>query len=195
MNKTLFEEQLRALNFDLYDCLLARYNPEFNLTAQYIEKIIYKKRLSINDLLNCYEELNEYNKQYFNIYIRDSNYINSRIFVLDDIIAANERGLSNQVSAQFNPYTTNLFFLKTSTISKDKSSFQVVFQLHDDISILYKQDIMNDLTYKLEADRKHSIVNKYFRAAGFINQKPLENQRFKSNDRKNTLIEQKSFKP
>lgn len=194
MNKNLFEEQLTALNFKSYDCLMAKYNPEFTLTAQYIEKITYKKKLSRGELVENYEFLNEYNKKGFNIYIRDTNYMVSPIFVLDDILASSSLELKDKIFSASQHYAQELFFIKTSSINK-QNNYQVVFELKSGISPIYKHSIISELAHSLKADIQHAMVNKYFRAAGFLNKKPLDKTRFITTQTKNNLIQQYRFKP
>lgn len=171
MSYELFKEQINFLNFKNYDCLVVSYQMEYYNTGQYLDKKVIGYNLTNDNLLSKYDELKDLNCNNYNIYIRDADFMNSRLFIIDDILEKNNEYLINKVNLiNRKKFSKPYFYIKTST--KDfKNNYQVGFLLNDNVPILLKDMVLKEYCELFEADMKHANINKYFRISGFKNNK------------------------
>lgn len=190
-SQNAFTQQIKDLPFTQYDCLIVKYDYDFYLSSKFLDKIQYASFFTKQQLINSYQELLYFNQKNYNIYIRDSDFSNSPFFVLDDFIVSHEQELAHV--EHFCNYADFIFYIETSQI-KGKKNYQLGFKLKSDVPIQYKHTVLNYLCTQLECDEKHSSLNKYFRAAGFLNKKALDFSRTHSIHYKNDLIIYKNYK-
>lgn len=187
--KQIFEQQLNLLNIPNYDCLIVKYDTDYLNSQNYLNKNIFLN-LSKEELLSNYEHYNSLNNDNYNIYIRDSNFLQSPFITIDDIyINTNiQRSIDSFVrSFSLSHIVTPYLYILTSEINNNQN-YQIIFKLNPDIPIEFKDSILKKLIEKFKADKRHGHINKFFRAAGFINKKPLDYSYISSKEFKNQLI-------
>lgn len=174
-------DKLVELGVSHFDCMVARYNPEFRQTAMYIEKKYYE-RMTAEELLSMQGELEALNGENFNIYVRDSDFYNSRLLVIDDCMASSVQDVHAKMKALGRRAQ---FVIETSQASM--YNYQVGF-VHDK-PLAHSARILKKVCEDLNGDKKHAKLGKFFRLAGFENKKPSDEAGlFDYKERKNHMV-------
>lgn len=173
-NNDLFEKQLNELttyeNYKFDVCVMC-YNIFVKNTMSYVEREIILSERTKEEVLQFTSMLEKLNNEGWNIYIRTSYCLINNFFTIDDIKKHDLDKVITILNTKLQYQCEVLSVIETS-----EDNLQINFYTKENIAPFEKSHIINQLLHELSTQDCYFDVNctdtiKFFRAAGFINNK------------------------